>query len=112
MGLDSHITLAVVFSFLAMIGNLVGIYATFHARSTENTKKEVANAEEFVKVNFKLDQTCQRLAAIDKNTDKTTEIVGKIQTELVDIKHTLTDHEKILIEHENRLDRLEEKHNG
>ena len=112
MGLDSHVTLAVVFSFLAMIGNLVGIYATFHAKQTETTKEKVANAEEFVKVNLKLDQTCQRLMLIEKNTDKTTEVVSKIQTDLVDIKHTLTDHEKILIEHENRLDRLEGKHNG
>lgn len=112
MGLDSHVTLAVVFSFVAMIGNIVGIYAIFHTRQDETTKEKVANAEEFVKVNLKLDQTCQRLMMIEKNTDKTTEVVGKMQTDLVDIKHTLTDHEKLLIQHENRLDRLEEKTNG
>lgn len=109
MRLDSNVTLAVVFSFLAMISNIIGIYATFHSKTVENTKKEVATAEEFVKVNFKLDEFCRQLSDINKNTDKTTELVAKIQSELIDIKHTLTDHERILIEHENRLDRLEGK---
>lgn len=109
MGLDSHVTLAVVFSFLAMLSNIAGIYIAFHTRATENTKKEVANAEEFVKVNFKLDEFCQRLAAIDKNTDKTTDIVSKTQVEIMEIKHTLTDHAKILESHEDRLNKLEGK---
>ena len=109
MSLDSHVTLAVIFSFVSMLGTLGSIYVIIHGRQNEDTNKEVANVEQFVKINYKLDELCRNQATLVKNSEKTTEVVGEIQKELVGIKHTLTDHEKTLIEHENRLNKLENK---
>lgn len=100
MNLNSTITLAVVFSLFSMIGTLGNLYSQYHNRNNETTNKEVTTAQEFVKINFRLDEFSRKLTDIDRNTDKTTEIVGNIQKEIIDIKHTLRDHEQ-------RLNRLE-----
>lgn len=101
MSLDSHITLAVIFSFFGMLGQGFSIYAIVHSKQTEDTNKEITNVEQFVAINYKLDEVCRNQAALMKNSDKTTEIVTDIQKELISINHTLDDHE-------SRITRLEE----
>lgn len=114
-------------SGIAMLGNLLAIYVIFQKSKEKNLKaqkedsrrdlkkqeeesqKDLAIEKNFLKLNLKLDETCRNIAAISRNSDKTTEIMNSVQKHLIVVDTRLEQHEKYLEDHDTRLKILEGK---
>ena len=79
MNLDSHITLAVIFSFIAMVGNGFSIYAIVHTRNKEGQEKEVEMTKNFTRLEVKMD--AQKTST--ENIGRTVEKMDNKQEELI-----------------------------
>lgn len=98
--LDSHVTLAVIFSFIAMLGQGFSIYAILHTHTKEGTEKEVKMATVFGKLDTKLDFLSQRVDGISRNVEKSDQ-------KLDDIANTLVRQDERLDNLEKRIEKLE-----
>ena len=92
MNADSTISIALLLSVVSLACTLISTFGGSRKRQKEEIEAEIARRasmkEEFVKVNFKLDEFCRRLDELVKRFDKT---------------------EERLENHENRLQILEKK---
>lgn len=70
MSLNSTITLAVVFSFFALLGQAFSIYAIIHSRTKESQDKDGDMIRNFTRLEVKMDATNQRIENIDKTVEK------------------------------------------
>ncbi len=70
MNLDSHVTLAVVFSFFAMLGQGFSIYAIIHSRNKEGHEKDNEMVKNFTRLEVKMDSYNSRIDSIDKTVEK------------------------------------------
>ena len=107
MSLDSHVTLAVVFSFIAMIGQAVGIWANFHSRNKEGTEKEVKVATLFSRLDTKLDFLSQRVESINRSVEKQDSKLDEISIHLSRNDERLNHLDQKVEDISKRLDRLE-----
>ena len=103
MSLDSHITLAVIFSFISMIGTLGSIYAIIHSKQNEDTTREVSDAKEFLKINMKLDEFCRQLSTLAKNSDKTSDTLAVLQQHIVKIDGRLSEFDRRITDIEEKI---------
>ena len=92
MTADSTISVALLLSVVSLACTLISTFGGSRKRQKEEMEAEIARRasmkEEFVKVNFKLDEFCRRLDELVKRFDKT---------------------EERLDNHENRIQILEKK---
>ncbi len=109
MGLDSHVTLAVVFSFISMIGVIVSIYATMHTRSRESTEKEVDMTKNFTRLEVKLDSFNQRIDNINRNVEKSDAKLDEISDRLSRTDERINTLFKYSDDFRQRLNKLEGK---
>lgn len=82
INLDSHITLAVVFSFIAMLGQAVSIYAIIHTRAKEGQVKEVEMTRNFTRLEVKMDTYNSRLDNIDRTVEKSDKKLDEVSNHL------------------------------
>lgn len=110
---DSTISLALIFMILTGLGNLVSIWATFHNQNMNREKeqntdiekehqKELNNEKNFLKINMKLEEFGRCLRDIAKSSDKTSEVLNEIQTNIVKLDGKVDNHE-------DRISQLEER---
>lgn len=111
MKLDTTISLSLLFSFIAMIGNLIAIYGIFERKHDKDSDREIDITKNFVKVNMKLDEFCRSISDLSKNTDKTTDILSSVQQHMIKVDSKLDSHDQILADHSERLNKLEGKVN-
>ena len=111
--LNSTIRISDIFSIIAVVGQIVAIWAIFKGRNDKSTdshieslekehQKELSIEKNFLKINMRMEEFGKNLNDISKNTDKSTEILNRMQTRIVKI-------DNILENHETRISKLEEK---
>lgn len=111
MNLNSSVTLAVVFSFVAMIAQFGTIYVIIHNRHREGTDKEVKDAvitgeikaqlAEF-KAEFK-----SELGFLSKSVDATSRTVEKTDSKVDDVLRKVDKQDARLSDLERRVSKLE-----
>ena len=70
---DSTVSIALVLSVVSLACTLIATLGGSKKRLEEEVERRASIKEEFVKVNFKLDEFCRRLDEIVKRYDKTEE---------------------------------------
>lgn len=111
MNLNSTVTLAVIFSFIAMVTQLGTLYTTIHNRHKEGTDKAVKDAvitgeikaqlAEF-KAEFK-----SELGFLSKSVDATNKTVEKTDSKIDDVLRKVDKQDARLDELERRVSKLE-----
>ena len=79
---SSTISLAVLLSIIAMVSQVVSIFAIFHNHSKEGTKKEVEMTKNFTRLEVKLDTIDHRTDNISKAVELSDAKLDKVNERL------------------------------
>ena len=110
--LNSGVTLAVVFSFIAMLAQLGTIYALIHTRHKEATDKEVSEARLIGDVKAQIGEIKTSFDFLFRSVDATNKTVEKSDRKLDNALSMLSEQGARLNDLERRVERLEGKENG
>lgn len=90
MTANDTISIALLLSVASLVCTLISTYGGQSKRKKEEMEAEIARRadlkEEFVKVNFKLDEFCRRFDEIAKRYDKTDEKLADHETRISDLE--------------------------
>lgn len=90
MTANDTISIALILSIVSIVCTVITTWGGQTKRKKEEIEAEVARRadlkEEFVKVNFKLDEFCRRLDEIVKRYDKTDEKLADHETRISDLE--------------------------
>lgn len=87
---NDTISIALVLSIVSIVCTVITTWGGSKKRQKEEIEAEIARRadlkEEFVKVNFKLDEFCRRLDEIVKRYDKTDEKLADHETRITELE--------------------------
>lgn len=90
MTMNDSVSIALIISIVSLACTLISTIGGSHKRQKEDIEAEVERRatmkEEFVKVNFKLDEFCRRLDEIVKRYDKTDEKLANHEKRISDLE--------------------------
>lgn len=90
MTADSTISIALLLSVVSLACTMISTFGGSRKRQKEDMEAEIARRasmkEEFVKVNFKLDEFCRRLDEVMKRFDKTEERLENHEKRITDLE--------------------------
>jgi len=90
MTMNDSVSIALIISIVSLACTLISTFGGSKKRQKEDIEAEVERRasmkEEFVKVNFKLDEFCRRLDEIVKRYDKTDERLDNHEKRISDLE--------------------------
>lgn len=90
MTANDTVSIALILSIVSIVCTVITTWGGSKKRQKEEIEAEIARRadlkEEFVKVNFKLDEFCRRLDDIVKRYDKTDEKLADHETRISDLE--------------------------
>lgn len=90
MTANDTVSIALLISLVSLACTLINTFGGSRKRQKDEIEAEIARRatmkEEFVKVNFKLDEFCRRLDEVVKRFDKTEEILKDHERRITDLE--------------------------
>jgi peptidoglycan hydrolase CwlO-like protein len=107
MSLNSTITLAVVFSFFALLGQAFSIYAIVHSRTKESHDKDSEMVRNFTRLEVKLDTFNQRIDNIEKTVEKSDGKLDDINNHMTRTDERINSLQEVVSDLKSRVSKLE-----
>lgn len=86
--MNQTITFTLMFAIIGVIGTIYSIYNSMQKNNTDGRnaelKKAVETAENFTKINMKLDESCRGIKAIQLSLSKTENDIQQLNTKVME----------------------------
>lgn len=86
--MNQTITFTLMFAIIGVIGTIYSIYNSIQKNNTDGRnaelKKAVETAENFTKINMKLDESCRGIKAIQLSLSKTENDIQQLNTKVME----------------------------
>ena len=86
--MNQTITFTLMFAIIGVIGTIYSIYNSIQKNNTDSRnaelKKAVETAENFTKINMKLDESCRGIKAIQLSLSKTENDIQKLNNKVME----------------------------
>lgn len=119
---NEGVSIALIISITSILCTLYTVFSTSRRQKAddEEARKKALEMEHqrqldieknFVKINFKIDEFCDTVKKLIRDTEKNAEIAKQIRESVIKIEDTINVHEKRLDAHEQRISNLERRRN-
>ena len=109
MSPETQVSISLIFSILAAVGVIFTIYSAIRQTHRSDEDRRIENAEQFAKINVKLDQFYIAINELNNRSNTSIEALQRTNLELTKSNEKINTLFKYHDEHEKRLKELEEK---
>lgn len=107
--MDKTISIALIFSGVAMLSQIYTIWTTYKKAQSENEQKNIEVEKNFIKLELKLDDFQNNISLMFQNLEKHTVKLEQISNELIKCNERIATLFKYKDDHELRIKHLEGK---
>ena len=107
MSPETQVSLSLIFSTLAAVGVIFTIYSAIRQTHKSDEDRRIENAEQFAKINVKLDQFYVAINELNSRSNASIESLQRTNLEVTRVNEKINTLFKYHDDHESRLKELE-----